>query len=55
MEEGEDIEEGKKKKSRAEAHGLKKPQVLSGFIDVDDASVAVAPPTPWKRACIQIT
>ena len=31
----------KKKKSGAEAHGLKKPQVLRGLIDVEDGSVAV--------------
>ena len=29
------------KKSRAEAHGLEKPQVLRGLIDVEDGSVAV--------------
>ena len=31
----------KKKESRAEAHGLEKPQVLRGLIDVEDGSVAV--------------
>ena len=31
----------KRKKSRAEAHGLEKPQVLRGLIDVEDGSVAV--------------
>ena len=31
----------KKKKSGAEAHGLEKPQVLRGLIDVEDGSVAV--------------
>ena len=31
----------KKKKSRAEAHGLEKPQVLRGLIDVEDGSVVV--------------
>jgi hypothetical protein len=30
-----------KKKSRAEAHGLEKQQVLRGLIDVEDGSVAV--------------
>ena len=30
-----------KKKSREEAHGLEKPQVLRGLIDVDDGSVVV--------------
>jgi hypothetical protein len=30
----------KKKKSIAEAHGLEKPQVLRGLIDVEDGSVA---------------
>jgi hypothetical protein len=30
-----------KKKSRAKTHGLEKPQVLRGFIDVEDGSVAV--------------
>jgi hypothetical protein len=29
------------KKSRAEAHGLEKPQVLRGLIDVEDGSVVV--------------
>jgi hypothetical protein len=31
----------KKKKSGAEAHGLEKPQVLWGLIDVEDDSVVV--------------
>jgi hypothetical protein len=31
----------KKKKSRAEAHGLEIPRVLRGLIDVEDGSVAV--------------
>ena len=31
----------RKKKSRAEAHSLEKPQVLRGLIDVEDGSVAV--------------
>ena len=31
----------KMKKSRAEAHGLEKLQVLRGLIDVEDGSVAV--------------
>mgnify|MGYP001120643550 CR=1 FL=1 len=31
----------RKKKSRAEAHGLEKPQVLRGLIDVEDGSVVV--------------
>ena len=31
----------RKKKSRAEAHGLEKPKVLRGLIDVEDGSVAV--------------
>ena len=31
----------KKKTSRAEAHGLERPQVLRGLIDVEDGSVAV--------------
>ena len=37
MEEGEDTEEGgdKEKWSSAEAHGLEKPQVLRGLIDVE--------------------
>ena len=40
----------RKKKSRAEAHGLEKPQVLRGFIDVDDGSVAVDLPNlgTWR-------
>ena len=31
----------RKKKSGAEAHGLEKPQVLRGLIDVEDGSVVV--------------
>ena len=31
----------RRKKSRAEAHGLEKLQVLRGLIDVEDGSVAV--------------
>ena len=31
----------RKKKSRAEAHGLEKPQVLRGLLDEEDGSVAV--------------
>ena len=31
----------RKKKSRAEAHSLEKPQVLRGLIDVEDGSVVV--------------
>ena len=31
----------RKKKSRTEEHGLEKPQVLSGLIDVEDGSVVV--------------
>jgi hypothetical protein len=31
----------RKKKGRAEAHGLEKPQVLRGLVDVKDGSVAV--------------
>ena len=31
----------RKKKSRAEAHGLEKPQVLRGLIDVEDGSIVV--------------
>ena len=34
----------KKKKSGAEAHGLEKPQVLKGLIDVEDGSVVVNMP-----------
>jgi hypothetical protein len=34
----------KTKKSRAEAHGLKEPQVLRGLIDVEDGSVVVELP-----------
>ena len=50
MEEGEDTEaEGKKKKSRAEAHGLEKPQVLRGLIDVEDGSVVVDLPNLVTR------
>jgi hypothetical protein len=35
----------RKKKSRAEAHGLEKPQVLRGLIDVEDGSIAVDLPS----------
>ena len=35
----------RKKKSRAEAHGLEKPQILRGLIDVEDGSVAVDLPS----------
>jgi hypothetical protein len=34
----------RKKKSGAEAHGLEKPQVIRGFIDVEDGSVVVDVP-----------
>ena len=34
-------ERRKKKKSRAEAHGLEKPQVLMSLLDVEDHSVVV--------------
>jgi hypothetical protein len=34
-------EKVKKKKSGAEAHGLEKPRVLRGLIDVEDGSVVV--------------
>jgi hypothetical protein len=37
----EKMQRRRKKKSRAEAHGLEKPQVLRGLIDVEDGSVAV--------------
>jgi hypothetical protein len=43
-EEGEeeiDEEEEEEEKSGAEAHGLEKPQVLRGVIDVEDGSVVV--------------
>ena len=43
-EEGEeeiDEEEEEEEKSGAEAHGLEKPQVLRGLIDVEDGSVVV--------------
>jgi hypothetical protein len=35
----------RKKKSRAEAHGLEKLQVLRGLIDVEDGSVVVDLPS----------
>jgi hypothetical protein len=31
----------RQKKKEAEAHGLEKPQVLKGLIDVEDGSIAV--------------
>ena len=47
-EEGEeeiDEEEEEEEKSGAEAHGLEKPQVLRGLIDVEDGSVVVDLPS----------
>jgi hypothetical protein len=38
---GERIQRRRKKKIRAEAHGLEKPQVIRGLIDVKDGSAAV--------------
>ena len=45
----EKMQRRRKNKSRAEAHGLEKPQVLRGFIVVKDGSVAVDLPNlgPW--------
>ena len=44
-----------KKKSRAKTHGLEKPQVLRGFIDVEDGSVAVALPNLGAQHVIILT
>jgi hypothetical protein len=41
----------KKKKSRAEAHGLEKPQVLRGLRDVEDGSVATQSARSRRTAC----
>jgi hypothetical protein len=41
MGEREKTQRRKKKKSRVQAHGLEKLQVLRGLIDVEDGSVAV--------------
>jgi hypothetical protein len=38
---GQDAEEKEEEKQSREAHGLEKPQVLRGLIDVKDGSVAV--------------
>ena len=40
-ENGKEDAERRKEKSRTEVHGLEKPQVLRGLIDVEDGSVAV--------------
>jgi hypothetical protein len=45
----------KKKKSGAEAHGLEKPQVLRGLIDVEDGSVAVDLPNLGAQHVIILT
>ena len=39
--ERERMQRKRNKKSRAEAHGLEKPKVLKGLIDVEDGSIAV--------------
>jgi hypothetical protein len=43
------------KKSRAEAHGLEKPQVLRGLRDVEDGSVVVDLPNLGAQHIIIIT
>jgi hypothetical protein len=43
------------KKIRAEAHGLEKPQVLRGLIDVDDGSVVVDLPNLGTQHVIILT
>jgi hypothetical protein len=43
------------KKSRAEAHGLEKPKVLKGLIDVEDGSIAVALPNLGAQHVIILT
>ena len=45
----------RKKKGRAEAHGLEKPQVLRGLIDVEDGSVAVDLPNLGMQYLIMST
>jgi hypothetical protein len=56
MEKGEDTEEeGKKKKTRAEAHGLENPQVLRVLIDVEDGSVAVDLPNLGTQHVFMLT
>jgi hypothetical protein len=42
----------KKKKIGAEAHGLEKPQVLRGLIEVEDGSVAVDLPSQGTQHVI---
>jgi hypothetical protein len=44
----------RKKKSRAEARGLEKPQVLRGLIDGEDGSVVGDLPNLGATACIHI-
>ena len=45
----------RKKKSRAKAHGLEKPQVLRGLIDVEDGSVVVDLPNLGTQHVIILT
>ena len=45
----------RKKKSRAEAHGLEKLQVLRGLIDVEDGSVVVDLPNLGTQHVIILT
>ena len=41
----------RKKKSRAEAHGLEKLQILRGLIDGEDGSVTVDLPNLGAQSC----
>ena len=45
----------KRKKSRAEAHDLEKPQVLRGLLDGEDGSVAVDLPNLGAQHVIILT
>jgi hypothetical protein len=45
----------KKKKSRAEAHGLEKLQVLRGLIDVEDGSIAIDLPNLGTQHVVILT
>ena len=45
----------RKKKSGAEVHGLEKPQVLRGLIDVEDGSVVVDLPNLGTQHVIVLT
>jgi hypothetical protein len=55
VEEGEGQRRRKEEKSRAEAHGLEKLQVLRCLIDVEDGSVVVNLPNLGAQHVITLT